>query len=114
MKYLITENQMSDFFKTYIEKFKPELFNLFKFPIKRADKSIYGYEFEIDDTLILIFEYFMEPEFKRDLTDGYPKLRITSKLWNEIEGMFGPQGIESLVKWFDKQYELPPVKTYYV
>lgn len=104
---------MEPFLNEYLKKFKPELFDLFKFPMRRTDKSIYGYEFEIGDTLILICEYFMEPEGKREFSDEYPKIRFTRKLRDEIEGMFGPQGIEFLVKWFEKQYELPPVKTYF-
>ena len=91
----------------------PELFNLSKFPSRRRDKSIYGYEFEIGDTLTLIFEYFLEPEDKMDPTGMYPKIKINSrKIRNEIEGMFGKEGIKLLVKWLEDKYKLPPVKSY--
>lgn len=98
-----------------MEKFKPELFDLFKFPMRRNDKNktIYGYEFEIDDTLILIFEYFMEQESKKEVCVSCPKLRVSRKLWNEVEGMFGTQGFDLLAKWFEDTYKLP-VKTYFI
>lgn len=113
MKYLITESQMDSFFDDYIKRIKPELFNLSKFPMRRRDKSVYGYEFEIGDSLILVFEYFITPESKNEVCVSCPKLRISSrKLRDELEGMFGHQGLELLAKWFEKQYELP-VKTYF-
>ena len=109
---------MDLYLNDYLKRFKPELFNLSKFPMRRADKSVYGYEFEIGDSLVLIFEYMMEPERKglinpqrrSDLTDEYPKLRLSRKLGDEIEAMFGPEGIELLKKWLQDYYELP-VKT---
>jgi hypothetical protein len=107
MKILITESQMEDFFMTYLKKFKPELFNLSKYPTRRSDKTVYGYDFEIGDTLILVFEYLIEPEWERDLNDEFPKLRMTRKLKDEIQGMFGEEGIRLLVKWFEEYYQLP-------
>jgi hypothetical protein len=113
MKYLITESQMKSFLNDYLKRFKPELFDLSKFPMRRKDKTIYGYEFEVDDTLILIFEYFIMPESKNEVCASCPKLRVTRKLRNEVEGMFGPQGIDLLAEWFEDTYKLP-VKTYFV
>lgn len=112
MKYLITESQMGILFNDYLRKFRPELFSLSKYPMRRKDKSVYGYEFEIGDTLILLFEYLAEPEFERDLDDSFPKLRITGKLKDEIKGMFGENGIQLLVNWFEEYYKLD-VKSYY-
>jgi len=114
MKYLITESQMKSFLNDYLKRFKPELFDLSKFPMKRGrDKSIYGYEFELGDTLVLVFEYFIEPESKNEVCVSCPKLRITRKLRNEVEGMFGPQGLELLAEWFEDTYELP-VKSFFI
>lgn len=107
MKYLITESQMNTFFQDYLEKFRPDLFNLSVYPTRRKDKSVYGYEFELPNTLILIFEYLKEPEDNSESDESYPKLRITYKLGSEIEGMFGEKGIELLVKWFENHYKLP-------
>ena len=102
---------MESFFNDYLKRFKPELFNLSKYPTRRSDKSIYGYDFEIGESLILVFEYLIEPEFQRDLNEDYPKLRITRKTKDEIEGMFGPQGLKLLAEWFEDTYGLP-VKTF--
>lgn len=104
---------METFFNDYLKKFKPELFDLSKFPMRRSDKSVYGYEFEIGDSLILVFEYFITPESKNEVCASCPKLRIGNrKLRDEVEGMFGPQGLELLANWFEKHYELP-VKAYF-
>jgi hypothetical protein len=115
MKYLITESQMKSFLNDYLKMVNPELFDLSKFPMRRNDKNktIYGYEFEMGDTLILVFEYFIMPESKNEVCASCPKLRVTRKLRNEVEGMFGPQGIDLLAEWFEDTYKLP-VKTYFV
>jgi hypothetical protein len=115
MKYLITESQMESFFNDYLKQFKSELFDLSVFPMRRNDKNktIYGYEFEIGDSLVLAFEYFIMPESKDEVCVSCPKLRMTRKLRNEIEGMFGPQGLDLFAKWFENTYNLP-VKTYFV
>ena len=98
----------------YLKKFRPELFELSKFPMRRSrDKSIYGYEFEIGDTLVLAFEYFITPESRDEVCASCPKLRVTRKLRNEIEAMFGPKGLDLFAKWFENTYELP-VKSYFV
>jgi len=115
MKYLITESQMVPILNDYLKKLRPELFELSKFPMRRNDKNktIYGYEFELHDTLVLVFEYFIEPESKNEVCVSCPKLRITRKLRNEIETMFGPKGLDLFAKWFENTYELP-VKSYFV
>ena len=113
MKIIITESQVEAIFNNYLKKHKPELFELSKFPMKRADKkTIYGYEFEIEDTLILIFEYLLFPDgglyFPENIpTDAYPKLRITGKTREEMVNIFGNRGIGMLVKWFENHYKLP-------
>jgi hypothetical protein len=114
MKYLITESQMKSFLNDYLKMVNPELFDLSKFPMRRSrDKSIYGYEFELGDTLVLVFEYFIMPESRDEVCASCPKLRITRKLRNEVEGMFGPQGLELLAEWFEDTYGLP-VKSFFI
>jgi hypothetical protein len=113
MKYLINESQMKSLLNDYLKMVNPELFDLSKFPMRRRDKTIYGYEFELGDTLVLVFEYFIMPESKNEVCASCPKLRVTRKLRNEIEGMFGTQGIDLLAEWFEDTYGLP-VKTYFV
>jgi hypothetical protein len=38
---------------------------------------------------------------------------MTRRLKDEIEGMFGHQGLNLLAKWFENTYNLP-VKTYFL
>jgi hypothetical protein len=108
MKIIITESQIENMFGVYLKKFKPELFELSKFPMKRADKkTVYGYEFEIGDTLILIFEYLLYPEGSNEPNDDYPKLGISRNIRNMVTNMFGEKGIKMLVNWFEDYYKLP-------
>ena len=115
MKYIITESQVETYFQSYLEKFRPELFNLSKDKLIRPDGTVYGYSFDQSETLYLFFEYFFKPEnesyeFDDKIMDKYPVLRVTNKLRNELVGMFGEFNLHLVKHWFEKNYELP-VKT---
>jgi len=109
MRYIITESQMEGTFSSYLEKFRPELFNLDKIELTRDDGSIYGYEFINNNTFNLYFNYEFEPDdprSKKYLNKTLPELRVTRKLWNELEGIFGETHMKLIVPWFENQYGL--------
>jgi len=100
---------MEGTFSSYLEKFRPELFNLDKIELTRDDGSIYGYEFINNDTFNLYFNYEFEPDdprSKKYLNKTLPELRVTRKLWNELEGIFGETHMKLIVPWFENQYGL--------
>jgi len=112
MEYLVSSDDLYDVFHQYLKKYRPELFNLDKDPSINDDKSIYAYEFSEFVSYKLFFTYFIEPNIGKSSAnmDYYPMLRVTSKLYNELSGLFGPYYESLMIKWFQDQYKLP-VKT---
>jgi hypothetical protein len=114
MKYIINESKLSDFFDKYIKREKPDLYDLEKMPLEREDGTIYGYEFVDSEGFYLIFEYLIEPweGFKYDHTQekNFPQLKLSRKVQEEMQGLFGYHNLNLMAKWFEDTYKLP-VKT---
>jgi hypothetical protein len=110
MKILISESQTRKFFDSFIERYHPELLSLDADPIYANEVGkVYGYEFVND--IYLYFTYRSKPVDKfSPNADEFPTLRVSTKLYETLIGMFGKFHEHLIKDWFEEHYNLP-VKT---
>ena len=105
MKYIITDNRFIKLINNYLQIKYPEVFDLTRLAM-RMNQQIVGYSFRDDMEDKAYFWFNIEDPFVRGLEEDYPQLQVENNLYQDVIDMFGEEGVEYLIDWFEKYYGL--------
>ena len=65
-----------------------------------------GYKLLDETDKISYFWFLLEDPFETTPEEDFPQLQVEHHLYQDVVSMFGEDGVEYLIEWFEKQYGL--------